>query len=295
MVQLIIIHTIILTGSRLKFSIVQVSLFAGLLLLQCKDPEVPEDSGLDLQDELDLSAVLKEEVDDSGIYGNVLSRGAYSTLYDYIDAIQDSVLKHANMERADDINFEPIIIDDMSRYQAFSLPGGVHYYYSGLLLYLENEAQLVSLMTKEMTHNENTEPFNRIANIYGEDLILQVIQGGQPDLKQEMINTLLNIGYVMEEEEGADLYSVSGLCGSSYKSGLLASIYEKATLDSIIQDSVVIPNPSDVLQQYFTFYPLDSVRINAITSSVDTTICTGDSLYEGRYEIFLDSLKAAVN
>ncbi len=266
---------------------------AGIFVLGCQESEVPENQGLGLQEELDLGAILEKEIDTaSSKYGQRLKRADYQSLYDYLDAVQDSVLKSELILRGSDIRFEPIILADDNKYQAFSLPGGAHYYYTGLLKYLEDESQLVALMSKEMSHNDRIEPFTRLELRYGQDIIVDVIQGGQSNLRQDMIDLLLEIGYDSVTELSADHSSVDYLCGNSYLPAGLARIYERAMLDSIQMDTILVLNPEGILRQYFTFYSLSMIRSNEIRTRVDSTACTGDSLYSDRYQSFVDLLNA---
>lgn len=266
---------------------------AGIFVLGCQESEVPENQGLGLQEELDLGTILKQEMDTaSGKYGERLRRADYQSLYDYLYAVQDSVLRSELILRESDIPFEPIILLDDNKYQAFSLPGGVHYYYTGLLKYLEDESQLAALMSKEISHNDRAEPFTRLELRYGQDIIVDVIQGGQSNLRQDMIDLILEIGYDSVTELSADHSSVDYLCGSSYLPAGLARVYDRAMQDSIQMDTIMALNPEGILRQYFTFYSLSNIRSDAIRSRVDSTTCTGDSLYSDRYQNFVDLLNA---
>jgi hypothetical protein len=264
--------------------------------LSCTKPtEVPADKEFGLEQELQLGDLLKKEIGDSWqTYGKTIPRISNPDIYNYLYSLQDSILGSGLLERSNDLIWDPIILDFESsggseRYQAFSLPGGSHYYYAGILNYLEGEHQFAALMAKEMSHNDTEDPMELLLDIYGEGLILEVINGGQPALRQDMIDKLLQNGFLYELELRADLNSVEYLCTSSYRSGGLAEIYEKGMLDSVLVDSVVLDNPS-ILNQFFTFYILDSVRSDTIWSGVNTLGCSGDSTYSGRYLNFLDSL-----
>ncbi len=283
-------------GSKILKSI-KLLLLLWLAMACTEETKFPPESDFGLEQELQLGNIMRQEIsDNSSQYGALLDRAIAPDPYDYLYGIMDSVMSNYNFERKDSITFEPFILDfnaggGSPRYKAFSLPGGAHYYYVGTLNYLRGEHELAALMAKEMSHNENFDPWERLLGIYGKGLILEVINGQQPDLLSQMVQDLIDVGYPLLIEQEADFNSVDYLCGSSYSPGALGDVINRGVPDSVLMDTVFVLNP-DILQQYGSFYTLDSTRGGLIISQANNQNCSGDSIYAGRYGVFLDSLNA---
>ena len=81
----------------------------------------------------------------------VLSRTDYPEAYAHLDSMRDAILESNDLRYADDFDWQIKIIDK-DVLNAFCAPAGYMYYYTGLINYLENEAELAGVMAHEMAH-----------------------------------------------------------------------------------------------------------------------------------------------
>jgi len=103
-------------------------------------------------------------------------------------------------------HFKVIESDELN---AFALPGGWVYIYTGLLRHLRNEAELAFVLGHEVGHIVGRHAVRRLQFIYGIDFILSLTFRGKElsPAEKEFLNLLLNVvvaGYSRKEELEAD-------------------------------------------------------------------------------------------
>ena len=79
-------------------------------------------------------------------------------------------------------HFKVIESDELN---AFALPGGWVYIYTGLLRHLRNEAELAFVLGHEVGHIVGRHAVRRLQFIYGIDFILSLLLGGKRFLRQK--------------------------------------------------------------------------------------------------------------
>ncbi|TCK05370.1 M48 family metallopeptidase [Phorcysia thermohydrogeniphila] len=127
---------------------------------------------------------------------------------------------------------------DSDEINAFALPGGWVYIYTGLLRHLKNEAELAFVLGHEVGHVVGRHAVRRLQFIYGLDFILSLTFGGKElsPAEREFLNILLNLvvaGYSRKEELEADAMGAyyTGKAGWNP----VASVETIRLLDSLIK------------------------------------------------------------
>ena len=106
---------------------------------------------------MELGAQVKQEIAANPQDYPVLNENTYPEAYNHIYRIRDSILNTGEIYYDDQFVWEVNIIQNDSVLNAFAVPGGYMYFYTGLIKYLDNEAQFAGVMAHEMSHIKNND------------------------------------------------------------------------------------------------------------------------------------------
>ena len=147
---------------------------------------------------------------------------------------------------------------------AFALPGGPVYVYTGLLKQAENEAELASVMGHEVAHVAARHSTEQLTKTYGILLVTQIILGDNPSATAKMAGdiagSLGQLRFSRSDELEADRLGVHYMQAAGYDPNAMLSFQRK--LGNLKKSS-----PSRVLNLLST-HPLSQDRINVINSEI---------------------------
>ncbi len=188
----------------MRFQKTFLLVFSLLFLLSCdKDGDI---NFFSVEQDRQLGEQVKEEIADSGEY-NILSRSAYPVAYGHIDRITNKILNSGEVQYRDEFDWEVFLIDD-EVLNAFCVPGGKMYVYTGLIKYLETEDQLAGVMAHEIAHADHRHSTNALTRQYGFQVLLQVVLGNNPGVLSDIAVGLTNLQFSRSNETEADMSSV---------------------------------------------------------------------------------------
>lgn len=190
-------------------------LIAALLAAGCAtlrrgaaDVVMPVDQEIELGRK--LSAEVEEELD-------ILANPAVQR---YITSLGNRAVAAAGGERHRDMSFTFKVVDDPDTINAFALPGGFIYIYSGLLLAAETEAEVMSVLSHEVAHVTKRHIAERLATNYGLQVLAAVALGEDSSTLQQMVASIAGTGYLLrfsrEQEVDADLTGLRYTIGAGY-------------------------------------------------------------------------------
>ncbi|MBL8007713.1 MAG: M48 family metalloprotease [Ignavibacteria bacterium] len=178
------------------------------------------------------------------------------------------------------------IIDDDSTVNAFCIPGGYIYVYTGLIKYLDNEAALTGVIGHEIAHAERRHMTQRLTSYYGVSVILGLVLGNNPNQLAEIAaNLFVGLGFLANsraDEEDADNYSIKYLTGTQYYPGAITFFFDKIREEQKKNGTT----PSD-LESWLSTHPLPQDRINNVVSKLKKIKPKPDptkGLYTERYQ-----------
>lgn len=143
------------------------------------------------------------------------------------------VLKSSSIEKKNLYNYQSKIhiIQDDSTLNAFALPGGPVYIYTGILKFLPNEAALAGVLGHEIAHAERRHASTRMTKQQGLSVLLGIILGQNPGalatIASELFTGALLLSNSRADEDEADQYSFKYLTGSKYYAGGVKFFFEK--------------------------------------------------------------------
>ena len=148
----------------------------------------------------------------------------------YIRQIAAPMMRQSLADRPG-ITYAITVLDDPDQVNAFALPGGFLYVYTGLLLLAENEAEVAGVLAHEIGHVVGRHSANQLATQYGLALLSSLALGEDPDEIARLTSGWIGAGaqahFSRDDEREADGYGVKYLIGAAYAPRGLLSFFQK--------------------------------------------------------------------
>lgn len=211
---------------NLKFSLVAIM----LLSVSC-DPATKlwnEFNMFPVEQDIEIGKKVNQQIQNSPKDFPILPRNGNEEAYQLIDRIKDRILRTGEVQHRDIFAWEIKIIDDDETLNAFALPGGYMYVYSGLMKFLDTEDELAGVVAHEVGHSALRHSTAQMTKLYGVDLILQIVAGDvTPEFLNQIALQLTSLSFSRYHESQADLASVRYLCETNYNAAGAAGFFEK--------------------------------------------------------------------
>lgn len=234
-----------------------------------------------IQDDIDLGMQLNNEIKSNPAEYPLLSENAYPQAYNHIERIRDSILQTGEVDYADTFPWEVYIINNDSVLNAFATPGGYMYFYTGLIKYLDNEAEFAGVMGHEMAHAAERHSTTQLTKVYGLTILLSVVLGQNPNqiaqMAADIAAGLAVLAFSRDHEYDADKYSVNYLYGTSYDARGVGGFFEKIN---------GAPQPP----QFLSTHPNPDNRIERIEEEWAELGGASGNTYVNSYQDFINSL-----
>ncbi|GJQ61529.1 MAG: peptidase M48 [Melioribacteraceae bacterium] len=152
--------------------------------------------------------------------------------------IFNEILSSSKIAKKNVFNYTLEIIDDDDVLNAFALPGGPCYVYTGLLKYLDSEAALAGVLGHEIAHAEESHAAERMTEHYGVSIVIGMVLGENPsELAQIAANLFTGIAFLANsrsDEDQSDERSFEYLQDTRYYPGGVKFFFEKLRDDGLI-------------------------------------------------------------
>lgn len=233
----------------------------GLVLWSCGtgkgSNKVPK-GGLNLftiQQDKELGQQVSAEIEGNPAEFKILDSTKNVAAYKYIYGIRDKILATGKVKYKDDFAWRVRIIDNDTTLNAFCTPGGYIYFYTGIIKYLENEAQLAGVMGHEMAHADLRHSTSQMTKVYGIQILVSAALGQYEALKQ-VTTGLISLKFSRSHETEADRMSVEYLCGTNWPADGGAGFFEKIEAEGggrVPQFLSTHPSPENRIVNYHTW------------------------------------------
>jgi predicted Zn-dependent protease len=219
----------------------------------------------------------------------------------YITIIGNKILSSPEIKKRNEFIWKFDIIDDDKTINAFSVPGGYIYVYTGLLKYIDDEATLAGIIAHEIAHAEKRHATRRVTSQMGLQLgasvASELLLGEDAATWQKsvvpVLSNMLVTGVVMfnsrEDEYEADEMSFKYLKTSEYYPAAIKSFFEKVN-DKKEKDSGF----GATVSQLFSTHPLPPDRLEKMNQFIKEGNYPPpgeNNLFSKRYQKFRSSLK----
>ena len=149
--------------------------------------------------------------------------------------VQDlgEMLVRASGEPRPEVPWSFKVIDDPDQVNAMALPGGWIYIFSGLMLLVESESEISGVLAHEIAHVNERHIAQRLATIYGIEVLAAVALGRDPGTLERIIATIMAQGYLLNysraQEREADALAVDYTINAGWDPRGLADFFEHLT------------------------------------------------------------------
>jgi len=205
----------------------------------------------------------------------------------YLDQILAGILLSSKIKHKDVFSYRIRIINRDDVINAFAVPGGSIYVYTGLLKFIDNEATLAGIIAHEVAHIEQRHASKRMTKQYGISFLLGLLLGDNPSQWEEIgANLLAGLALLKnsrDDEYEADEYSFKYLMSSIWYPGAILLFFQKIKSNE----------SGGFLEELLSTHPLPEDRITAVENMIkDNNISEPceDNLFSNRYKEFLKVL-----
>jgi predicted Zn-dependent protease len=167
----------------------------------------------------------------------ILDSTRNTQIYQYLYAVRDSILLNNAVDHEGSFPWRIRIIKDDNTLNAFCTPGGYIYFYTGILKYLESEAELAGVMGHEIAHAAKRHSTEALTRQFGIELFTQLLIDTAYHGLTQVATGLAQLKYGRGAELESDEYSVIWLNNTSYRPTGAAGFFER------IQSSSQAGNP----------------------------------------------------
>lgn len=206
----------------LKKTTVLLVLVLPFLFVNCSKKENSDNTFniFSVQDDIDFGNQLKGEIESNPDKYPLLDESDYAEAYNHINSIRDSILNSGELIYADKFDWEIDIINDSTVLNAFCAPGGYICVYTGIIKYLDNEAQFAGVLSHEMAHADRRHATDQLTKAYGLQILIGIILGNNTNQLAEIAANLAagaaTLAFSRNAEYEADEYSVKYLYETAY-------------------------------------------------------------------------------
>ncbi len=180
-----------------------------------------------------------------------------------------------NLPTRSGVRYRVKVLDDPKQVNAFAVIGGYLYVYSGLLLAMEDEAELAGVLAHEIGHIVGRHSVNQLVGRFGLDVLKELAFGKDPHQIGQLAAQLASTRFSRDDERQADAFGVRYAIAAGYDPhGLLRFFAKLKKLEA--------HRRSD-LARLFASHPPTDERIRRIEHLIDQYGASGGQNYRARF------------
>ena len=195
-------------------------------------------------------------------------------LQSYIQDVAATLIPFA-LEDRPGIDYHVKVLNDPEEINAFAVPGGFLYVYSGLLLIAEDEAEIAGVLAHEIGHIVGRHSINQLAARFGMELLITLALGEDLELLGQIGASLVSARFSRDDEREADTFGVRYAIEAGYDPRGLLRFFEKLK-------KLEARRRSD-LENLFASHPPTDERIRRIERLLDQYGASGGQRYRVRF------------
>lgn len=168
-----------------------------------------------------------------------------------------------NLDRG--LTYQFKVIDEPDVVNAFALPGGYLYVYTGLMKLVENEAELAGVMAHEIAHVAAEHHGEQLTKQYGASFLASLLLGDDPGAiaqgVAQVTNYVVQAGFSREAEREADRIGAEMLMRAGYNPTGMVTFMQKMAAQS--------QAPGGRIMAFISTHPLTDERIQNLQAQVN--------------------------
>jgi len=200
-------------------------IISSVLLFSCDKVNI-----FSVQDDIQFGKEFDAQVLTSGEF-IIANETQYSEAYACINGYKNRLLATGEIAYSDEFEWKVRIIKDDATVNAFAVPGGYLYFYTGLIKTLDNEAEFVGVMAHEMAHVACRHSTKQLTKAYGIELLLSMLVGKNDNkwvqIASEMASGLASLKFSRDDEFEADRCAVKYAYPTSWDARGVGDFFKK--------------------------------------------------------------------
>lgn len=222
----------------MKYKVVIVSLISIILVtnLSCNKDE---DGGFlqnlninlyPISKDVELGEYMDSLINSDPVEFPVLDPVANPEAYEYLQNMFNAIIESDELKHRDDFDWELTIIDK-DVLNAFAVPGGKLYFYTGIMKYLDDAAGFAGVLAHEIAHSDRRHSTQQMTQVTGLSVALGFLTGSEQskieEIAQQMVVGLASLKFSRGDEYESDEYSVKYLADTKYHPLGITRFFEK--------------------------------------------------------------------
>jgi len=206
------------------------------LLWNCETPDAVISQEIDIftiEHQITIGHVMDEQLLNMPEIYPILDKAQNKCAYDRVEVLFKTLLNTSTINNRRTFEWQIHLIDNNEISNAFSLPGGHIFLYTGLLKFIETESQLVAILGNEIAYTDNEYTLNTLRAEHGNSVMSDLSLGKKVPSLSEMLIDLPYLGYDKATILQADSVSLALICPFQYDANSLKYFIEKATEEEI--------------------------------------------------------------
>lgn len=215
----------------------------------------------------------------------ILDKATNPGAYAFIEGMMNDILANDEILYRDQFEWQVRIINSDVK-NAFAAPGGKLYFYSGLIDYLDNSAQLAGVMAHEIAHADRRHSTEQLTKAYGFSILLSIVLGNNDskltEIAAQLAQGVASLKFSRDDEYEADKFAVI-YCSKSpkdYDPRGIKGFFEKLREDGHTQETFT----------FLSTHPDDEDRLTKIDEEWNKIGSPAGETFEADYSAFKASL-----
>lgn len=246
--------------------IVKLSIIPGIILTVILFTQCEEDRGLNLfslNQDMEFGRIMDSTIKSDPNEYPILDETLYPEAYAYLNAMMNDILASDKIKYGDRFDWEITIIDK-DVMNAFAVPGGKMYFYTGIMKYLDDAASLAGVLGHEMAHVDLRHSTKTMTDVYGFSLLVSLLLGDNSSQLAQIAGQLAtgaaSLKFSREHEYDADRYSMYYLANTKYHPKGIGKFFIKLREDGHTSQTF----------EFLSTHPDDEKRVDNINEVWDT-------------------------
>lgn len=215
----------------------------------------------------------------------ILNKATNPQAYAFIEGMMNDILDNDKILYRDEFSWQVRIINSPVK-NAFAAPGGKLYFYTGLIDYLDNSAQLAGVMAHEIAHADRRHATEQMTKAYGLSILLSILIGDSENkltqIAADMAGGLASLAFSRTHEYEADKYAViySSKSPKGYDPRGIKGFFEKLRANNETKESFT----------FLSTHPDDEDRLTKIDEEWSKIGSPTGSTFDSEYTAFKNLL-----
>ena len=234
-----------------------------------------------IEDDKQFGITTAKQIENTKEEYPVLDRARYAQAYSRVETIMKSIAQSGEIPNADQFEWKLNLINKPVL-NAFAVPGGHLYFYTGLIKYLDDESQLAGVIAHEMAHVGLRHSTAQMTKQYGVSALLSWVMGSNASQTAQMagqvLGALTSTAFSRNDEYQADEYAVRSLSATSYDPRGVAGFFIKLEAEGATSSGV---------PTFLSTHPSPANRVEKIYKTWEdagSKNSSGDGKFVSRYQ-----------